>query len=237
LHSTANGSRTVYRFTPPSPSSGPTSLVASGITASTTTLNWTAAANLTNLVSYVVYNSTNGGTTYNFVSNVAIGTNTFAATVLMPGTNYTWKVVAISEGVESAATTTTVTTLAAQTYYWVGTTGGLLSLASNWNTAANNTGTTRTTVATTDILIVDGDGTTPGGTTTISVDVASFTIGQLLVTSNTNLTLQSSITTTRTITISGSPGDDFVVETGSTLNLNNTTNAVAFAFSGNFNTG
>ena len=237
LHSTSDGSRRVYKFTPPIPASGPTSLAASGITTSTVTLNWTAAASLTNILKYAVLNSTNGGVTYNFIANVAVGTNTFAATVLMPVTNYTWKVVAISEGAESAATTTTAATLAVQTYYWVGTTGGLLSLASNWNTAANNTGTTRTTVAATDILIVDGDGTTPGGTTTISIDVASFTIGQLLVTGNTNLTLQSSATTARIITISGSPGDDFFVESGSTLNLNNATNPVAFAFSGSFNTG
>ena len=48
--------------------------------------------------------------------------------------------------------------------------------------------------------------------------------------------MQSSIATTRTITITGGGGDDFVIQAGSTLNLTNV-NAVAFAFSGTANTG
>jgi hypothetical protein len=233
----ANLANTFYKFTPPVPASGPTALVLSAATASSMTLNWTAAANTTGIARYAVFNSTNGGATYNFVANVALGTNTFNATGLASGTTYDWKVVAISEGVESTPATGSLTTSAASTYYWVGTTGGNWNTATNWNTAADNTGTTRTVVGSTDILIVDGDGTTPGGSTTINVDLASFTVGQFKVTSNTNVTLQSSATTTRIITISGAPGDDFLVESGSTLNLNSATNAVAFAFAGTGNTG
>ena len=238
LNSTANGSRRVYKFTPPTPASGPTALNFSAITSTTTTLNWTAPTSTAGLVKYIVMNSTNGGSTFNFVANVALGTNTYAATALIPGTTYLWKVVAINEGVESTPASGTQATSAAATYYWVGTTGGNWNTPANWNTAADNTGTTRATVATTDILIVDGDGTTAGGSTTINVDLASFTIGQFKVTSNTNVILQSSVAaTTRTITISGSPGDDFVVENGSTLNLNSIIFPVAFAFTGTGNTG
>ena len=237
LISADNGARRVYKFTPTIPASGPSVLVCSGATSSTTTLDWTAAATTTNIVRYIVLNSTDGGTTYNYVANVALGTNTYAATGLTPGTTYTWKVVAVSEGVESTSTTATQATVAGATYYWVGTTGGLVSAAANWNTMADGTGTTRATSATTDILIVDGDGFVASGATTISVDATSFSIGQLKVTSNTALTLQSSAATTRTITITGGPGDDFVVANGSSLTLNNATNAVAFAFSGTGNTG
>ena len=237
LHSTVDGSRRIYKFTPPVPAAGPTSLIVSGATSSGMTLDWTAAAPTTNIVKYIVFNSTNGGATYNFVANVLLGTNTYVATLLMPSTTYDWKVVAVSEGVESTSITGTLATTAASTYYWVGTTGGNWNTPANWNTAADNTGSTRTVVTTSDVLIVDGDGTTAGGSTTINVDLASFTIGQLIVNSNTNLTLQSSIATTRTISINGAPNDDFVIEAGSTLNLTNATNAVAIAFSNTGNVG
>ncbi|MBL0014145.1 MAG: hypothetical protein IPP30_10680 [Flavobacterium sp.] len=98
-------------------------------------------------------------------------------------------------------------------------------------------GSVRTTPATTDILIVDGAGTSPGGSMIISHNVAGQTIGQLLVTSSTTLSLQSDTTTTRTTTISGGGGDDLVVEAGSTLQLINAANACAIAFSGTANTG
>jgi len=134
--------------------------------------------------------------------------------------------------------TGTQATADATTYYWVGPSGGNFGSAANWNTAADNTGSTRSTPAVTDILIVDGAGTTPGVATTINVELTSnFTIGQFKVISNTALTLLS--TSTRTITMMGSPGDDFVVESGSTLNLTvtGTTAGVAFAFTGVGNTG
>ena len=162
LHSTTDGSRRVYKFTPPTPAAGPSNLTFPSVTASTTTLNWTAASPTTNIVRYVVFNSTNGGTSYNFVANVALGTNTYAATGLTPGTSYTWKVVALSEGVEATSVITgTQATTAATTYYYVGAaTGSDFSTAASWNTNSDGTGTNRTVAATTDILIVDGIGTT-----------------------------------------------------------------------------
>ena len=240
ISSVSNTGRRMYRFTPTlSPASGPTSLTCTAATFNSMTLNWNAASDLTNVYRYVVLNSTNGGTSFNVAANIATGTNTYAATGLTPGTTYIWKVVAISEGIESTATTATQATVSGTTYYWVGTTGGLFGAPANWNTIADGTGTTRVVPDASDIFIVDGDGIVPGsgGTTTISGDVASFSLGQFKVTSNTNLTLQSNGTTTRTLTVTGGPGDDFVIEAGSTLSLNHAANAVAFAFSGTGNTG
>jgi len=57
------------------------------------------------------------------------------------------------------------------------------------------------------------------------------------VTSNTACTLESNSTTTRTITITGGPGEDFIIENGSTLNLVHAANKVAFTFSGTGNIG
>lgn len=241
LNSTTNGSRRAYLFTPPAPASGPTGLSFASVTPSTTTLNWVAASSTTGIVRYVVLNSTNGGATYNFVANVALGTNTYAATALTPGTTYDWKVIAISEGNESTATIGTQATAAATAYYWVGTSSSAIpsdfATLTNWNTAANGSGSTPSAFTNTDVFIVDGDGaTTTGGNVYISV-AAATTLGQIKVTSNTALSMQATTTTARTITITGSPGDDFVVESGSTLNLTNAANAVAFAFSGTGNTG
>lgn len=230
-----------YTFTPPVPASGPTSLVLSGATASTMTLNWTAATDLTNVVRYVVLNSVDGGVTYNFVANVATSATTYSATGLTPGTTYDWKVVAVSEGVESTPATGSLATSAAATYYWVGTsssgTPGAFATLTNWNTAANGTGTAPAALTSTDVFIVDGDGSsTTGGNVFINF-AASTSVGQFKVTNGTAATLQATTSTTRTITITGGPGFDFMVEFGSTLNLTNATNAVAFAFTGTDNTG
>ena len=123
------------------------------------------------------------------------------------------------------------------TYYWVGASGGNWSTSTNWNTAANNTGTSRTSAANSDILIIDGDGSTAGGSTVINVDGTNITIGQFRVTSNTSVSLQASSTTLSAISISGATGDDFVIESGSTLNLNHASNPVSFGFTGTGNTG
>jgi hypothetical protein len=234
----ANLANRMFTFTPNVASvAGPTNLTFASVTATGMTLNWTAASPTTGIVRYVVQRSTDGGVTFPVNTNVALGTNTLALTGLTPGTNYTFRVVAVSEGVESTGITGSQATPAGATYFWVGATGGLWNTFSNWNTAADGTGATPTAWATTDVHIIDGAGTTAGGNLSISVDRTSFTLGQFRVTSNTNLTLASSATTIRTLTISGGPADDFMIENGSTLNLTNATNHIAFAFSGTGNTG
>ena len=244
LNSVANGSRRVYTFTPPATApSDPTTLSFSGVNFTTTTVNW--VDNSTNELRFNVIRATDAGFTQNVVvTSVATTTSagtgtayTSAQTGLSAGTTYFYRITANTEGVGSAGLTGSQATTAGVTYYWVGASGSTWATAANWNTNPAGGGTTRTSALTTDVLIVDGAGTTAGAATTISVDVASFSIGQLRVTSNTALTLASSIGTTRVITITGGPSDDFVIEAGSSIIQNNATNAIGFAFSGTGNTG
>jgi hypothetical protein len=245
LNSAADGSRRLYTFTPPvSAPSDPTSLSYTAVTASTITPNW--VDNSTNESGFLVTRATDAAFTAN-VSTVVVastsaaatgGTYTSVQTGLVPSTTYYYKIQAINEGrLSDPGITGNQTTAAAAIYYWTGATGGVWSLASNWNTAADGTGTSRSTVATTDILIIDGAGTTAGGALSISVDATSFSVGQLKVTSNTVLTLASSAVTQRVITVTGGSGDDFVVEAGSSLLLTSATNPISIVFSGTGNTG
>jgi gliding motility-associated-like protein len=219
----------------------PITFSASAVTSLGMTLNW--VDNSTNETAFRVYGSTDNitftqmGTDVASTSVAGVGTAySLPITGLLPSTTYYFRVAAVADA-ESAYLTGTQATADATTYYWVGNTGGNFGSAANWNTAADNTGSPRSTPAVSDILVVDGAGTIPGAATTINVELSSFTIGQFKVTSNTALTLLSSSTTTRTITIMGSPGDDFVIESGSTLNLTDASKAVAFAFTGDGNTG
>lgn len=237
LNSTSNGSRRFYTFTPPT-IAAPTGISFTAISGTGMTVNWTAASPITNVLKYAVYYSTDGGATYTYVNTTNVGTNTLAVTGLTPGTTYDWKVVAVSEGAVSTALTGTQATSPPATYYWVGTATAEFNTAATWNTAANGTGTARTTPLTTDILIVDGAGTTAGTAITAGTINADASVGQLKITSNTAFTL-SSVTARRTLTITGSGGDDFIIENGSTLNLTNATavNTVNIVFSGTGNTG
>jgi hypothetical protein len=144
---------------------------------------------------------------------------------------------AVEAGLPGTGVSGSQATVAGTIYYWVGSTGGAWATGANWNTDPAGAGSARTTASTTDVMIVDGAGTTAGGSLTISVDAASFSIGQFKVTSNTTLSLVSSATTTRAITITGGGGNDFVIESGSTLTTTSATTAVSFAFSGTGNTG
>jgi len=99
LNSTANGSRRVYTFTPPVPLA-PTALTFTGVTGSTTTLNWTD--NATNELGYLVYRSLDG-ISYTLVSTTAANATTFSATGLTFGATYYWQIVAFSEGTFSSS--------------------------------------------------------------------------------------------------------------------------------------
>ena len=245
LGSAAQGSRRFFSFTPSTtPISGDAAtLTFSAVTVSTITPNW--VDNSTNESFFVVTRALDAGfTTGVVVTNVAsttsAGTGTsynLAQTGLSAGTTYFYKIQAASEVVFSTGITGSQATTAGITYYWVGTSGSTWGTAANWNTNPLGGGSVRTTPATTDVLIVDGAGFVAGGTMIISHNVVGQTIGQLRVTSNTNLTLQSDTTTTRTTTISGGGGDDLVVDAGSTLNLSSAANACAIIFSGTSNTG
>lgn len=228
IGSSSDGSRRVFTFTPPAAvPAAPTWVTPSSITGTGMTLNWTD--NATDEVGYVIMRSTDN---INFIQQgtiLAANTQTLAVTGLTPGILYYWRIIAVREGTGAEATGSETTTSAA-TYYWVGSSGGDWNTAANWNTLADNTGSTRSTPATTDILIVDGMGTTAGQAGTISIS-ASASIGALQITNSTAVTLQSSTTTTRTITITGAAGDELSVPSGSSLILNNATQAAAIAFS------
>lgn len=244
LDSSADGSRRIYRFTPPTTVTGDVAnLTFTAVTTNGTTVNWEDMA--TNESNFYVVRATDAAFTQNVVtssvlSTTSLGTGTNYSAIqtgLSTGTTYYYKVLAAVEGGTSTGIIGNQATVNGTSYYWTGATGGAWNTFSNWNTAADGSGSVPLVWATSDTHIIDGAGTTGGGALSISVDRANFTVGQVLITSNTNLTLASNVATTRTITISGGPSNDFILENGSTLNLSNATNAVAFAFTGSGNTG
>ena len=244
IHTPISGQRRRYIFTPPQTApTDPTTLTFTALSSNATTLNW--VDNSTNEINFVVVRATDAAFTQNVVitsvaSTTSAGTGTAyssAQTGLTPGTTYYYKVQATTEGKASAGLTGNQATNAATTYYWRGPATGNWDASVNWNTdPTGNSGTDRTTPATSDILVVDGPGSITGNVT-INVNVTNPTIGQFYVTNGTGVTLVSNNTTTRTITVSGGPGDDFSIASGSSLTLNSTSNAVAFAYSGSGNTG
>ena len=244
LHSTAEGNRRSYTFTPPSIVNGDVSnLSFSAVLANGATLNW--SDNATNESGFVVTRATDAAFTQNIATFSVASTSsattgspyTLVQTGVSAGTTYYYKVVASVEAGLSSGITGTVTTLMGATYYWTGLTGGNWNTFSNWNTAANGSGTAPIVWDNADVYVIDGEGTTMGGALSIVIDRTSFTVGQIKIVGATNLTLASSATATRTITISGGPMDDFILEAGSTLNLTSATNPVAFVFTGSGNSG
>lgn len=244
LHSTADGSRRVYRLTPPTIVSGDvTNLAFTAVTSNGTTLSWDD--NATNEIAFFVTRDTDAAFTQNVVTTTVATTTTSttgtsytsAQTGLSTGTTYFYRVTALVEAGQSTGITGNQATLTGATYYYTGATGGNWDSFTNWNTAADGSGSAPTVWATSDTLIFDGAGTTPGGALSIIVDRTNFTTGQIRITSNTNLTLESSAASTRLITISGGPNEDFLLEAGSALYLVSVTNPVAFLFTGSGNTG
>ena len=117
LHSTADGSRRVYTYVPPSPVAAPTAVTFSNISYNSTRVNF--VDNSTNEVTFLLYRSTDN-VTYTLVGSAAspspatTGTGYFfSATGLTAGTQYYFQVVASSEGALSPPATNNVTTLTA----------------------------------------------------------------------------------------------------------------------------
>ena len=93
------------------------------------------------------------------------------------------------------------------TYTWNQTGSATFGLATNWSPS-------RDTPAANDILVFNN-----GATTTVT-DVPTQTIGGLTVAANTNVTLNTSATSAKILTITnGLSGADFSVESGSQLNI------------------
>jgi hypothetical protein len=230
---------------PLTPDAAPITFSATAVSQNATTLNW--VDNSTNETFFRIYRSIDNAIFTQIGANIAstssVGTGTAYSSIqtgLSAGTLYYYRIVSVVEA-ESPPLTGNQTTLNGATYYWVGTSTAATPSAfenlTNWNTEANGSGTAPSALATSDALIIDGDGSAAtGGDVFVTVNAAA-TVGQFKVLSNTALTIQATTSTTRIITISGGPGEDFTVENGSTLNLNNATNAIAFAFLGAGNTG
>ena len=94
VHSTANGSRRTYSFTPAVPIA-PTGLNFTGVAPGAMTLNWTD--NAVNELGYVIYRSTDG-INYNFVSQTPANATSSFQSALTPSTLYYWRVYALTEG-------------------------------------------------------------------------------------------------------------------------------------------
>ncbi|MCX6243596.1 MAG: T9SS type A sorting domain-containing protein [Bacteroidetes bacterium] len=172
---------------------------------------------------YIVGNVIGDGTV---VALVAPGTTlTTTITGLSPATQYSYTLVPYAwDGVNSptynyytapvipsASATTTGTTPVI--YTWQGANNGLWTTMTNWNP-------TRFVVASNDILQFN-DGTTKNITA-----VPTETIGQMIMSNNTVINLQSSAASV--LTISGLAGTDFIIPAGCAMNMN-TTNAITIA--------
>jgi Secretion system C-terminal sorting domain len=217
LNSSSATTRRRYRFTPsPTAPNTPTWQSPTAVNASGMTLNWTD--NATNEIGYIVQRSTDNVTFTNQGTVLAANTNTLVVTGLQFSTLYYWRVIAIREGVYSAAATGSATTTAPATYTWNGSTN------TSWNTAANWT-PNRTTPVAADVLTFNGT-VTPN--VTVSYDVATTqTVGKVQVINNANVTFNASATG-KTLSIGGSVGTDFEVATGSSFTMGSNAPTVGF---------
>jgi hypothetical protein len=113
LTSATDGARKQLIFSPPVRLAA-TNLTITGNTVSTMNLSWTDnnPVGATNELGYVIYRSDDGGLTYNFQAQTLANITTYAATGLLPSTNYFWKVYAVSEGALSTALTSNGATIA-----------------------------------------------------------------------------------------------------------------------------
>ena len=98
LYSATNGSRRVFTFTPSIIPTAPTWAVTpfTPVTQTGMTLNW--VDNASNEFGYGIFRSDDAGLTYNFIAATAATATTYAATGLIPGNTYYWKVAAYAEG-------------------------------------------------------------------------------------------------------------------------------------------
>jgi hypothetical protein len=187
-------SGTAYIFTPQT-ANAPSGLNFTGTTALSTTLNWTD--NSSNEFGFAVYRSTDGGVTYSFLTQTAADAISFTDNTVLPGTNYFYRVMAVTEGALSPAAQNNVSTLAA---------GNISSTATGgpWSSPATWVGGV-VPIASDNVTIVDG------ATVTIDTVAAAFSLS--VGTGGTPAVLQFEATTARSLTV----GSDVTIGTNGTF--------------------
>jgi hypothetical protein len=175
-------SGTAYIFTPQT-ANAPTALNFTGTAAVSTTLNWTDTSS--NEVGFAIYRSTDGGATYNFLTQTAANATSFTDNTVSPSTTYFYQVQAVTEGALSGAATNSVTTNAA---------GNISSTAAGgpWSSTATWVGGVVPTV---------NDNATIADGTTVTIDTAAVAFTVTVGTGGTPATLQWDSTTGRTLTV------------------------------------
>ncbi len=176
LTSAVDGSRRIFSFAPPTPTS-PTGLNFTGVGQLAMTLNWTDSPNET---LYAIYRSTDG---INFVFDGTAVQNatSYNATGLTPGTNYFWNVYAVSEGALSTALSGSQTTSTA---------GNIVSTPAggNWSAPATWVG---------GVVPGPGDNATIVSGATVTIDSSNC----LSLTVQSGAVLQFESVTARTLTV------------------------------------
>lgn len=181
-NSAAIAGGTKYTFTPLIPLA-PTNLSFTAVGGLSLTLNWTD--NATNEAGYAIYRSADGGSTYQFLTQLPANTVTYQQSSLLPGTVYFYKIYAVTEGGLSDPLTGSQATNAISSITSNGTGGGNWSNPATWeNGMVPNDGN--------NVIIKDGD--------VVTIDMAANAYN-LQVGQGTSGTLQYEAATARTLNV------------------------------------
>ncbi|NUY81878.1 hypothetical protein HUK80_13320, partial [Flavobacterium sp. MAH-1] len=219
LGSSANGSRVVYTFTPPSGNtSTPTTFTSSNVSATNMTVNWVDAS--TSEGYFTVGRSTSPSGPFTVIGAVTTTTSAGTGTVysfpqsgLTANTTYYYEITALNEtGGTSPALTGSASTIGQGTYVWNATAG-----SASWASSASWT-PARTIADPTDILQFSN-----GGSST-ATDIPTQTVGTVTVSGNTAVNFQSAAAST--LTMAG-----LTIDAGSSVTSNGTAAALSMAFS------
>jgi hypothetical protein len=195
----AIASGTAYIFTPQT-AIAPSGLNFTSTTALSTALNW--SDNSSNEVGFAIYRSTDGGVTYSFLTQTAADAISFTDNTVLPGTNYFYRVMAVTEGALSSASQNDVTTPAAGNISSTGA-GGLWSSPATWIGGV-------VPIASDNVTIVDG--------ATVTIDTAAAGFSITVGTGGAPAVLQFEATTARTLTV----GSNVTIGTNGTFQSSST---------------
>ncbi|MGV1010830.1 MAG: T9SS type A sorting domain-containing protein [Flavobacterium sp.] len=192
LHSTANGSRRIYNFTPASSVATPTTLTFSGLTSAGTTVNW--VDNSTTEYGFLVTRATDAAFTTGVVTTTVASTTTAAIggainsiqTGLLPSTIYYYKVKALTEAAISSEISGSQVTNAPGTFVSIAT--GNWGAGATWDAGSVPTAFDSATVSTGHVVTAEASITindlTINGTLNYASAATSATVkGSLTVSS------------------------------------------------------